>query len=400
MVCRSFRHHQRGAAHLGPALAPGHAAAGGGTLATGLLVLALLAGCGPGGPPPAPSAAAAPATPPGRASPAVEAVPATSAPVPVAEVAPAPPLESLPGESAPCLARSASPAPASVAVHRWVDAAGITHYADRPPAGEVSDHRVLAVSGLPPIRVEARGHDVNLPQHLEARAVADALGVQRVLRDALGVAVPPGLVLRIVFVRGQEAWNALVGSGAVAGAAGAYSPALQAIRVRMQEDTEASFVILRHEITHAIVHEAVGNLPLPVNEGLAEYFARYRVAGQGGEVDLRREAPALRAAAPAGDGSEALVDLLARDGSEFYAAADQQTRERRYRQVHGLVALLMRDAGGRAALAALLAAQRQEPCTPVAAEQLLERHYRGGLRQLASDWAAFMRDPPTVPQSW
>lgn len=304
------------------------------------------------------------------------------------------PVEVVPPQAAACLARGSAAGDTSVAVHRWVDAAGITHYADRPPTGAARDHRVIAVSGLPPIKVEASGHDVNLPDGLQQQAVADALGVQRVLRDELGVAVPAGLALRIIFVADPATYGQLIGEPALAGSAGAYSTARQTIYIRMQPSDEANFVILRHELTHAIVHEAVGNLPLPLNEGLAEYFGRYRVVGMGGQVDFRPDRAALVAAAPAGDGSDALVDLLARDGPAFYAGDPASTREQRYRRAHALVALLMQRGEGRAVLADLLAAQRADPCVPIVLEELLEARYGGGLRRLAADWAAFMRKPP------
>jgi len=304
-------------------------------------------------------------------------------------------FEAPPPQAAACLARRSEADATSVAVHRWVDAAGITHYADRPPKGAARDHRVIAVSGLPPVKVEASGHDVNLPRGLQQQAVADALGVQRVLRDELGVAVPAGLVLRIIFVDDAQAYARLIGDPALAGSAGAYSTARQTIYIRMQPDDEANFSILRHELTHAIVHEAIGNLPLPLNEGLAEYFGGYRVAGMGGRVDLARHRRALLAAAPSGDGADDLVDLLARDDAAFYADDAGSTREQRYRRAHALVALLMQQGGeGRAVLADLLAAQRADPCVPIVLEDLLDARYGGGLRHLAADWAAFMRNPP------
>lgn len=347
-----------------------------------------------------------PPTPPAVSTPPAEAMIAAVPPAPATSAAPVslakvpPPVEALPEQSAACLAASSSAAAPSVAVHRWVDAAGITHYSDQPPAAAAKDHRVLEVSGLPPIAVKASGYDVNLPDQLEQRAVADALGVQRVMRDTLGVAAPPGLTLQIVFVRAADAYAQLVGEPALASSAGAYSTARQTIYVRMQAQDEASFTVLRHEITHALVHESIGNLPTSLNEGLAEYFGRYRAGGMGGQVDVGADRKGLIAAAPAGDGSDALVDLLARDGRDFYVDDAASTREQRYRRAYALVALLMQAADGRAVLARVLAAQRADPCRPVAVETLFESRYHGGLAALAAAWAAFMRDPPATIQAY
>lgn len=351
------------------------------------LAICMLAACGREQAAPAPIVdAPAPVR---AAAPSVALPPA---PVPV------PPIEHLPVPSAACLANSTpATAPRATAVHRWTDAAGITHYSDQPPPAAARDHRVIAVQGVPPIEVQASGYDANLPDHLQQRAVADALGVQRALHDALGVPAPSGSSLRVVFVRDAATYAQLIGDPALAGSAGAYSTARRTIYVRRQMQDEASFAVLRHEITHALVHESIGNLPTPINEGLAEYFGRYRISGLGGQVDIGADRTAIVAAAPAGDGAEALVDLLARDGADFYAlAGDSSTREQRYLRAYALVAMLMRDAPGRAALAAVLSAQRDDPCRPAAAESVLDARYPGGLRALAAAWVDFMRAPPAA----
>ena len=340
-----------------------------------------------------------------NSTPAAVQAPAATAPV-VASPAPmaaaiAPLVEAPPAQSEACLAVSVAHAPAqSVAVHRWTDASGITHYSDQPAPASAKDQRIIEVRGLPSIEVLASGYDVGLPDQLQQRAIADALGVQRVLRDSLGVPAPSGSTLHIVFVRDAKTYARLIGDPLLAASVGAYSPEQHTIYVRLQAGEEDSFAVLRHEITHALVHASIGNLPTPINEGLAEYFGRYRVGGLGGQVDIGADRSALMQAAPAGDGSEALIDLLARDGADFYATgAVVDTREQRYLRAYALVALLMRDLP-RGDLSALVTAQRADPCQPVAAEKLLDAHAHGGLRGLAQRWAAFMRDPPADIQAY
>jgi len=354
--------------------------------------------------PPAPSVVPAPTAAAVTNPPPVPPAPEPQSPAPVVSTSPPPvrALEALPEQTAACLARNASASgPRSVAVHRWTDADGITHYSDQAPPGGAKDHRVIDVHGLPPITVQATGYDVDLPDQLQQRAVADALGVQRVMHDALGVAAPDGLTLHVVFVKEAAAYARLIGDPALAESAGAYSTAQQTIFVRMQAQNEASFAVLRHEITHALVHESIGNLPTSINEGLAEYFGRYRVGGLGGQIDVGADRKAIAAAAPDGDGGDALVDLLAREGRDFYVlAGDTSGREQRYLRAYSLVALLMRGTEGRTALAALLAAQHADPCHPVASERVLEQRFPGGIEALATTWAAFMRNPPDDIQAY
>jgi len=368
------------------------------------MMVGALAACQPAPAPEqsdAPAAVAATVTnppPPELATP--QAVPPVPAAAPVSPTVRA--AEALPEQTAACLARNASAdAPRAVAVHRWTDADGITHYSDQAPPAGTKDHRIIDVRGLPPITVQATGYDVDLPDQLQQRAVADALGVQRVMHDALGVAAPDGLTLHVVFVKAPASYARLIGDPALAESAGAYSTAQQTIFVRMQAQTEASFAVLRHEITHALVHESIGNLPTSINEGLAEYFGRYRVGGLGGQIDVGADRKAMAAAAPEGDGSDALVDLLAREGRDFYVlAGDASGREQRYLRAYSLVALLMRSTEGRTALSALLTAQRADPCHPVASENVFEQHFPGGVDALSTTWAAFMRNPPDDIQAY
>ncbi|MEP7042048.1 MAG: DUF4124 domain-containing protein [Dokdonella sp.] len=365
-----------------------------------------LCGCQREASPPSAVALPATATTPSAAPPAPvvqtpEAPPPAPVPPPIGAVEPLP-EQAPPEQTAACLARSvATAAPRSVAVHRWVDADGITHYSDQVPPAGVKDHRVIDVRGLPPITVEAKGYDVDLPDQLQQRAVADALGVQRVMHDALGVAAPDGLTLHVVFVKAADAYARLIGDPALAESAGAYSTAQQTIFVRMQAQNEASFAVLRHEITHALVHESIGNLPTSINEGLAEYFGRYRVGGLGGQIDVGADRKAISAAAPDGDGSDALVDLLAREGRDFYVlAGDASGREQRYLRAYSLVAWLMRGTDGRVALSAALAAQRVDPCRPIASERVFETHFPGGLQAVSTGWVGFMRNPPDDIQAY
>jgi hypothetical protein len=307
-----------------------------------------------------------------------------------------------PAQSAACLAHTrATEKRAPLAVHRWIDKAGITHYSDQAPPANAREQRVVAMVAAPGVVVQASGYDVDLPNQLQQRAVADALGVQRLMHDTLGVPVPVGMTLKIVFVRSEQAYARLVGEPSLAKSSGAYSTADRTIHVRMQEPEEINFAVLRHEITHALVHESIGNLPVSLNEGMAEYFGRYRTEGMGGQIDVGAQRAGLIGAAPGGDGSEALVDLLSREGADFYAentAAGE--RERRYLRAYALIALLMRDRAGQSALEGVLTAQALSPCVPVAAEKVLDAGYSGGLSGLAREWTAFMHDPPRDIRSY
>lgn len=296
-----------------------------------------------------------------------------------------------------CLAGTASKARAKkVAIHRWVDESGIQHFSDQAPVGKAEGHRRIEVDGLPPIVVNASGYDVNLPDFLAQRAMADAQAIERILRGSLGVDGDPGLVLNVEFIASAQSYAQRVGNPLMIGSEGTYSMADRTIHVRLQDRNEANFQILRHEITHALIHERIGSLPTAINEGMAGYFEQLEVSGLGARVDLEESTASLRSAAVEGDGRNELVELLARDGFLFYA----EGREQRYLRAYALVAVLMGSPDGRQALGAVLAAQRSAPCRPVAAERLLDERYPGGLATLAADWARWLRDPPRTVQAF
>jgi hypothetical protein len=114
---------------------------------------------------------------------------------------------------------------------------------------------------------------------------------------------------------------------------------------------------------------------------------------------VRVDRRALTAAADTGDGAAALIDLLAREGRDFYVTGEG-ARERMYVRAYALIALLIRSAEGRAALAAAIAAQHADPCRPLPLEGVLDQRYPGGLGALATAWTAFMRDPPDSVQAY
>ena len=300
-------------------------------------------------------------------------------------------------EGQACLAGTAGAArPVQAAIHRWVDDKGITHFSDQAPSGPAQGYRKIAVQGLPPIVVHARGYDVNLPDDLVANAISAAQAIERILRGTLALEGDPGLLLDVEFIAAAEAWAKRVDNPAMANSAGTYSPQSRTIRIRLQDEEQANLLILRHEITHALMHERVGRLPTAINEGMASYFEHLAVSGMGAQVTIADSKRSLHAARIEGDGQAELVDLLAHEGADFYVGDPQQ----RYLRAYALVALLMDQAPGRAALSAILSAQRVQPCLPVKAELILDSSYPGGLAALARDWTTWLNDPPRSVRSW
>lgn len=80
------------------------------------------------------------------------------------------------------LAAAASAAHAAP-VYQWKDANGVTHYSDKPPAGEQYKDRRIDPRGEPVAQAEPAGKSVQSPECLQARKNLDVLNTSsRVLQ--------------------------------------------------------------------------------------------------------------------------------------------------------------------------------------------------------------------------
>ena len=283
-----------------------------------------------------------------------------------------------------CLARSARGAQTGDTVHRWVDAAGVTHYSDRPPTGVgTTSHTQRRVANDQPVTVSIETVDANIPPYTRSRAIADAVGIGKVFDDVLGLRTDGGLALRVVLAGSDAAFARLVPRGSVS-SSGVYIGRQRRIVVRTQSDDEATLAILRHEITHALVHEWIGHLPTALNEGLAGYFEHFEGRGMGGTIDPTRYQRQMAKARPGHDARPALVRLLNLPNADFHT----YDRSGNYARSLALVSTIMGVPEHRPAMSALLKAQRANACDPVDAATLLARQWRGGLDSLAAAWFA------------
>jgi len=280
-----------------------------------------------------------------------------------------------------CLAQTGRERAALAPVYRWIDADGRVHYADAPPRGEGTDVKRIVQNDVPPVEVAVRAMGLHLPLHAQSRAIADAVGIGKVLSDVLGVDTGGGLRVEVLLVAGDADFRRLTGTDG--GFAGVYQPARRRIVVQQQLNEERTLAVMRHEISHALIHEWVGRLPTALNEGLAEYFEAYEVRGLGGHVDVGRFASRLKAALPTQEVSIALHQLLSIDGEQFYG----HRSDVHYSRALALVTTLMDSEEGRTFMSELLAAQRRQACVPINAQEMVARRWRGGLDGLALAWA-------------
>ena len=289
-------------------------------------------------------------------------------------------------DQAACLARTGHrPAPAQN-VHRWVDAAGVVHYSDRPPASaDIRDHTRRVADDTPPVTVTIDPVEARLPPHAISRAVADATAIGKVFKDVFELDTEGGLALRVTLAGSDAAFRRAAPRSP--SASGVYMPGARHIVVRTQSTPEHTLDVLRHEITHALVHEWIGNLPTALNEGLADYFEHFEARGMGGQVDPERYARQMLQAATPAAAEPSLAHLLGLPHRNFHA----YDRSENYARSLALVSTLMSDADGRRALGAVLREQRSRPCNAVDALSLLRSNAPRGFAHLAQRWQTHQR---------
>lgn len=74
-----------------------------------------------------------------------------------------------------CLLAATSQAALAAPVYQWKDANGVTHYSDKPPAGEQYQDRRIDPRGEPVAQTEPAGKSVQSPQCLQARKNLEVL---------------------------------------------------------------------------------------------------------------------------------------------------------------------------------------------------------------------------------
>jgi hypothetical protein len=279
-----------------------------------------------------------------------------------------------------CLARTATQVQPPQQIHKWVDQRGVVHFSDQAPEDRAMPSELVTLTDSQPVDVHIETRSAEMPPHATSAAIADAVAIGKILRNALGVRVDGGLKLRVVFVGTDAAFRqAAPGSTSTSGA---YLPGTRTIVVRTRPLPNETLAVLRHEITHALIHEWVGRPPKALNEGMAEYFEQFVAQGMGGVVDPNRYARQMANAAPNQSALSALKALLAADRGRFHGDGEQAN----YTRSMALISTLMASPQGRRSLSIALAEQRKQTCVPIDFAAVLNRAWPSGLSSLAAHW--------------
>ncbi|RXJ72810.1 hypothetical protein CS022_13175 [Veronia nyctiphanis] len=148
---------------------------------------------------------------------------------------------------------------------------------------------------------------------------------------------------------------------------GVYSPADGKALVLFQNNKQL-FRTALHEYVHALNHANIGVTPYWINEGLAEYFENISYSTVGGEVPMSQQWVN-------GDNQfeETFFDLSALFGQEeYWYKYGHQTTTELYANAWLWSYYLMTEPKRRKVMAALLAKEREKPCSAEDNDELFE----------------------------
>ncbi len=291
----------------------------------------------------------------------------------------------------PCRAGAAanpSRSPPSRALHRWVDASGRVVFSDHAPPG--ANAQVIAN----PVQIGVGRFSADYdyaglvpPSGFQQQLEIDLDGVFHFLADDLGLrdVEPVHVALRIV--NGQQHFvQAAAGTGLdLSSTSGFYRFSDNQAVVRWLGDA-GTRAVARHEIAHLALGNWLGQVPLWLNEGLAEVVERMQFQQSFATAAApARDLDGLRRLQRAG-GLPALPVFLAGDREDW----NRWGNDLAYPYAWSLVHFLLQEPSRQRGVSDLLNALAQHRCLGFDHVDALDRGYAGGLAALERDWQRWL----------
>ena len=291
----------------------------------------------------------------------------------------------------PCRAGAAanpSRTPPSRALRRGVDTSGRVVFSDHAPPGADSQPIVNPVQlGVGRFSAEYDYAGLVAPSGFQQQLEIDLDGVFHFLADDLGLrdVEPVHVVLRIV--NGQQHFaRSAAGTGLdLSSTSGFYRFRDNQAVVRWLGDA-GTRAVARHEIAHLALGNWLGQIPLWLNEGLAEVAERMRFRQSFATAAApARDLDALRRLQRAGR-LPALPVFLASNRDDW----NRWGNELAYPYAWSLVHFLLQEPSRQRGVSDLLNALAQHRCRGFDHIDAVDRGYAGGLATLERDWQRWL----------
>jgi hypothetical protein len=269
-------------------------------------------------------------------------------------------------------------------VFRWTDANGKVVFSDRNPAGD--EAQVIgrtADGGVSMFSTDYRFIGRSAQPEFELELSSNIDGVFRFLADSLDLANVKPLHVTLTVIEGEERFISYrnLKTPNLATTSGFYTFDGNQAVVRWLGSV-STMAVARHEVTHLALGNWLGNVPLWLNEGLAEFVERlsfqHSYALAPAPVDEMRTIEGLRR-----DGKlPGLRAFLVMDRNDWNRLGSEVA----YPYAWSLVHFLMKDPQDRLIVSNYLNELAKNRCRIIDQQAYLEASYPGGLNRLETDW--------------
>ncbi len=271
-------------------------------------------------------------------------------------------------------------------IYRWVDDQGNVHFGDNPPDKNRASDLSADYDFSLPFRVLIEGIQYEVPVSLQQRLEVHVSKIFSIYRHALAIEYSPSQDFQIHLYGDPFAYQAHQREVApvLENAAGFYNPETNRVSARVTSDLADLLRLVTHECSHAVTMQNGGNVPIWLNEGLAEYFAALNVYGLTAEVSVTgRWLYMTRNLSMSLDDFRTLLDA---SYQSWYRNDGGVGRS--YGPSWAITFFLMESATGRALIKDILAMQTSG--SPVASSSIIEQRWPQGMAGLHYSWQRWL----------
>lgn len=271
-------------------------------------------------------------------------------------------------------------------VYRWVDADGITHFADKQPADasivKPTLDRVLQQEKKFSIAVKSR--DAHIPPFLQDRIYAVSEKMYQFLSKPLEPSQIRQADIKVHLIKDEAVFLNAYGlwkPGQI-NPSGFYTSRTNEAFVLAKGSADSIQTTALHETAHVIMAALYQRTPTWLNEGIAEYYEVQPTSVFHSDPQPKPEwIRTLRR-----DGLISFQALFSIDGEQW----QRMPPDKSYANAWVVVYYLMQSEAGKQALGRLLATVKANPCTEISSYEVLNRSYPGGVLRLEQQVKAWL----------
>jgi len=283
------------------------------------------------------------------------------------------------------------------AVYRWTDDRGRVHFSDRPPDHEATKGtQRVALTGGPRFSATWTFDGLRPPPLLREALERNVDGVFRFFEHGLSLDGMEPLQVNLRIIKGPKRFAAY---------RDAKDPGLTTdsgfYRFRDNEavvrwtDEQRAIAVARHEVSHLVVGNLLGDTPTWVNEGLAEVVERLVFSDGAMLAQPDREAIEALQSRIGGRGWPSVRQFMQLSRTQW----DQQGETFSYQYAWSLVHFLLEDSRRRDLLVDYLDTLARHRCRRFDTTAFFDTRYPGGLDRYEKDWLAWLRNARPVAVS-